>query len=83
LKGTPWYGEISIVDFQVQLSINESATFAACALGHVTDHLGKKLVVEITPAVVKGYQTSRLAEKARRKPAVDRRIVDSVGPLLR
>jgi hypothetical protein len=48
LKGTPWYGEISIVDFQVRLSINESATFAACALGHVTDHLGKKLVVEIT-----------------------------------
>jgi integrase len=43
---------------------HESPTFAVYALGHVTDHLAKKLVVEITPAVVKGYQTSRLAEKA-------------------
>jgi len=46
---------------------HESPTFAVYALGHVTDHLGKKLVVEITPAVVKGYQTSRLAEKADAK----------------
>jgi integrase len=43
---------------------HESPTFAVYALGHVTDHLGKKLVVEITPAAVQGYQTSRLAEKA-------------------
>jgi hypothetical protein len=43
---------------------HESPTFAVYALGHVTDHLCKKLVVEITPAVVKSYQTSRLAEKA-------------------
>ncbi|MGA3100174.1 MAG: hypothetical protein ABSF25_27285 [Bryobacteraceae bacterium] len=43
---------------------HESPTFAVYALGHVADHLGKKLVVEITPAVVKAYQTSRLAEKA-------------------
>jgi integrase len=43
---------------------HESPTFAVYALGHVTDHLGKKLVVEITPTVVKGYQTARLAEKA-------------------
>ena len=45
---------------------HESPTFAVYALGHVTDHLAKKLVVEITPAVVKGYQTSRLAEKVSR-----------------
>jgi integrase len=43
---------------------HQSPTFAAYALGHITDHLGKKLVVEITPTVVKGYQTARLAEKA-------------------
>ena len=43
---------------------HESPTFAVYALGHVTRHLGKKLVVEITPTVVKSYQTARLAEKA-------------------
>ena len=43
---------------------HESSTFAVYALGHVTDHMGKKLVVEITPTVVKGYQTARLAEQA-------------------
>lgn len=43
---------------------HESPTFAIYALGHVTDHLGKKIVVEITPTVVKSYQTARLAEKA-------------------
>ena len=43
---------------------HEAPTFAVYALGHVTNHLGKKLVVEITPTVVKGYQTARLAEKA-------------------
>ena len=30
----------------------------------MTDLLGKKVVVGITPAVVKRYQTDRLAEKA-------------------
>ena len=43
---------------------HESATFAEYALGHVTAHLGGKLVVEITPTVVKRYKTDRLAEKA-------------------
>jgi integrase len=43
---------------------HESATFAIYALGHVTDYLGKKLVVEITLTVVKGHQTARLAAKA-------------------
>jgi integrase len=35
------------------------------------DHLGKKLVVEITPTVVKRYQTDRLAEKAGPKTIND------------
>jgi hypothetical protein len=40
-------------DFLVEYRLkHESATFAEYALGHVTDHLGKKLVVEITPTVV-------------------------------
>ena len=43
---------------------HESPTFAVYALGHVTDRLGTKLVVEITPTAVKGYQTARLAERA-------------------
>ena len=52
-------------DFLVEYKVkHESPTFAVYALGHVADHLGKKLVVEITPTVVKGYQTARLAEKA-------------------
>jgi integrase len=53
-------------------------TFAVYALGHVTDHLGGKLVVEITPTVVKRYQTDRLAEKAGPKT-----INDEVQLLLR
>jgi integrase len=50
---------------------HESPTFAVYALGPVTDHLGKKLVVEITPTVVKGYQTARLAAKAGPKTIND------------
>jgi methionine synthase I (cobalamin-dependent) len=32
---------------------HEAPTFAVYALGHVTAHLGKKLVVEISPTVVR------------------------------
>src|SRR5579864_5817497 len=39
---------------------HSSATFVEYALGHVTDLLGEKLVVEITPMVVKRYQRDRL-----------------------
>jgi len=49
----------------------ESPTFAVYALGRVADHLGTKLVVEITPTVVKRYQTARLAEKAGPKTIND------------
>ena len=52
-------------DFLIEYKVkHESPTFAVYALGHVADHLGKKLVVEITPTVVKSYQASRLAENA-------------------
>jgi hypothetical protein len=48
-------------DFLVEYKAkHESATFVAYALGHVTDHFGGKLVLEITPTVVKRYQTDRL-----------------------
>src|SRR5215467_647451 len=43
-----------LVDYRLK---HESATYAEYALRHVTDHLGRKLVVEITPLVVKRYQT--------------------------
>jgi integrase len=67
---------------------HESATFAVYALGHVTDHLGKKLVVEITPSVVKRYQTDRLAEKAGPKTINDEvmlllRLCGDQGDLIR
>ncbi len=57
---------------------HESPAFAKYALGHLTDWLGKKLVVEITPTVVKRYQTDRLEEKAGAKT-----INDEVQLLLR
>jgi integrase len=50
---------------------HESATFAVYDLGHVTHLLGGRLVVEITPTVVKRYQTDRMAEKAGPKTIND------------
>ena len=76
-------------DFLVEYKAkHESPTFAVYALGHVTDHLGKKLVVEITPTVVKGYQTARLAEKAGPKTINDEvllllRLCGDQGDLIR
>ncbi|MBI1789588.1 MAG: site-specific integrase [Acidobacteria bacterium] len=61
-----------LLDYKLK---HESATFAVYALGHVTDHLGGKLVVEITPTVVKRYQTDRLAEKAGPKTVNDEVLV--------
>ena len=43
-----------LVDYTAK---HESATYAVYALGHVASILGKRLVVEITPTVVKRYQT--------------------------
>jgi integrase len=67
---------------------HESATFAVYALGHVTEHLGKKLVVEITPTIVKRYQMDRLAEKAAPKTINDEvmlllRLCGDQGDLIR
>lgn len=50
---------------------HESATFAVYALGHVSRLLGRSLVVEITPNVVKRYQADRLTEKAGPKTIND------------
>jgi integrase len=55
-----------------------SAKFAEYALGHLKSILGSSLVVEITPTVVKGYQSARLKEKAGPKT-----INDEVQLLLR
>ncbi len=57
---------------------HEAPTFAVYALRHVTKHLGDKLVVEITPTIVKRYQTARLVEEAGPKT-----INDEVQLLLR
>ena len=64
---------LSITDRNTQ-----SATYAVYALGHVTEHLGKKLVVEITPTVVKRYQMDRLGGKGR--PENHQRRGDVVDP---
>jgi len=50
---------------------HEAPTFAAYALGHVKSFLGDKLVVEITPKVVKRYQADRLREGAGPKSIND------------
>ena len=57
---------------------HQSATFAEYALGHVSKLLGSRLVVEITPKVVKRYQADRLKDKAGPKT-----INDEVQLLLR
>lgn len=67
---------------------HRSATYAEYALGHVTAELGDRLVVEITPKVVKGYQTSRLNEKAGPKTINDEvmlliRLCGDQGELIR
>jgi hypothetical protein len=51
---------------------HESATYAIYALRHVKKFLGDKLVVEITPGVVKRYQMNRFAQKAARRPSTMR-----------
>jgi integrase len=65
-----------------------SATFAEYALGHVSSVLGRHLVVEITPNVVKRYQVQRLNEKAGPKTVNDEvqfllRLCGEQGALIR
>jgi len=50
---------------------HQSPAFAEYALGHVSRRLGARLVVEITPNVVKRYQADRLKEKAGPKTIND------------
>ncbi|MCL5742904.1 MAG: site-specific integrase [Acidobacteria bacterium] len=74
-----------LLDYKLK---HECPTFAEYALGHVTDLLGKKLVVEITPTVVKRYQADRLAEKAGPKTINDEvllllRLCGDQGDLIR
>ena len=74
-----------LLDYRLK---HESATFAEYALGHVAAHLGKKLVVEITPTVVKRYQADRLNEKAAAKTINDEvqlliRLCGDQGDLIR
>jgi integrase len=75
----------SLIEYKLK---HESATFAIYALGHIKDHLGKRLVVEITPKVVKSYQTARLTEAAAPKTINDEvllllRLCDDQGDLIR
>jgi DNA modification methylase/integrase len=62
-------------DYKVR---HRAATFAEYAVGHVTRLLGDKMVVEISEKTVKGYQTTRLKEKAAPKS-----VNEEVGFLLR
>jgi integrase len=67
---------------------HRSATYAEYALGHLKRHIGDRLVVEITPKVVKGYQTTRLREKAAPKTINDEvqlliRLCGDQGDLIR
>lgn len=57
---------------------HRAPTFAEYALGHVSRLLGEYLISEITPGVVRKYQTDRLGEKASPKS-----VNDEVGLLLR
>lgn len=67
---------------------HRSATFAEYALGHVASLLGDRLVVEITPKVVKRYQIDRLREAAGPKTISDEvllllRLCGDQGDLIR
>src|SRR5437764_15344466 len=46
---------------------HRAGAFAEYAIGHVTRHLGKKMVVDISDDTIKAYQVSRLKEKAAPK----------------
>jgi integrase len=57
---------------------HRAPTFAEYALGHVGRLLGDRLVLEVTPGIVKRYQTDRLTEKASPKT-----VNEEVAMLLR
>jgi integrase len=57
---------------------NKSHPFAEYAVDHVTTHLGKRLLVDVSSDIVKAYQSSRLREGASPKT-----INEEVGFLFR
>ena len=57
---------------------NKSGVYARYAVGHVTRHLGKMMVVDIKEKTITAYQTARLKEGAAPKT-----INEEVGFLLR
>ena len=57
---------------------NRSGVYARYAVGHVTRHLGKMMVVDLTDKTITAYQTGRLKEGAAPKT-----INEEVGFLLR
>jgi integrase len=74
-----------LVDYKAK---HRSATYAEYALGHVTSLLSDRLVVEISPKVVKGYQAARLREMASPKTINDEvqlliRLCGDQGELIR
>ncbi|PWU08140.1 MAG: hypothetical protein C5B51_08285 [Terriglobia bacterium] len=74
-----------LIDYKLK---HEAPTFAVYALMHVTEILRRKLVVEITPTVVKRYQASRLEQKAGPKTINDEvllllRLLGDQGDLIR
>jgi integrase len=76
-------------EFLIEYTLkHESATYAIYALRHVKELLGGKLVVEITPTVVKRYQMNRLGQKAAPKTINDEvmlllRLCGDQGDLIR
>lgn len=67
---------------------HESPKYAEYALMHLKAVLGEKLIVEITPTVVKRYQATRLTEKAGPKTINDEvmlllRLCGEQGDLIR
>jgi hypothetical protein len=77
--------ETYLEDYKVR---HRAGTFAEYALGHVTRLLGDKLVVDITEAAVKTYQTTRLKEKAAPKSVNEEitfllRLLGDAGDALR
>jgi integrase len=57
---------------------HKAVTFAEYAVGHVSRHLGEKMLIEIGDKAVRAYQVARLEEKASPKS-----INEEVGFLLR
>ena len=57
---------------------HRAVAFAEYAIGHVVRHLGGKMLVDVSDDTIKGYQVSRLKEKASPKSTNE-----EVGFLLR